>query len=183
MKRINILQMITAVLGLAAVLLVPYYKFSVLGVPLYQISAINGIGGMYPIFVMPVLGMLILVLLSFDSVRSISIGAGAVLLVVQIVFVVCRKSIILSGDIAFLLNQASGLVEKVSGASTKLEIQQVLAPLLNPDWGFYVGAALNLVYIIAGLLFNDIFVSGGSSSAGRRSSGGNGTASGGRRSF
>lgn len=179
MRKINIVQLVVALLGLFAVLLLPYFMFSYMGIPFFSISAIKVIGGMYPIFLIPVFGMLLLALLSNREICPISIIAGVVVLIIQIAFVVLRKYILLSGDLTAILNKANALLELVAGASTRVEIQRALASFLRPTWGFYLGVAFNVIYIVAGVLFSGGSVTGGGQS---RTNGG-GTSTGGRRTF
>lgn len=179
MKKLNIVQFVSALVGLAAVLLLPYFVFSFLGVVLYPITPITVVQGMYPIFLVPLFCMILLVILSFSELKSISIPAGVVVLLVHIVFAVMRQNIILNGDLTLLIQQAKGLVEKAAGATTNIEIRQILAPLLKVGIGFYISLLSCVVYIVGGLLFSGAR----SSVSGRSGSTSDGVKPTGRRTF
>lgn len=183
MKRMNLPQAICALLGFVAVLLLPYYSFKFMGISYLNITAISSIGGMYPILLVPVLGMVVLAILGLTEFSFASLIAGAVMLVVQILFIVLKVQVLFSGDISFITQQLAGLLEKSTGFSTNIDVRMLLTPMVKPGLGFYGGISMNLIYLVLGLLPIGSSSSGSASSRGRRSFDGKNTGNRGGRSF
>ena len=183
MRKMNIPQAICAFLGFLAVLLLPFYSFRFLGFNYYNIVALDAVSGLYPILMIPVAGMLVLTILALTEAGIVSMISGGVLLAVQILFVILKSSVVFSGDISFLANKLTGLIEQAAGLTTNIDIRMLLAPMLKPGIGFYVGLCLNLIYLVLGVLPLGLYSGGSGSSTNRRNFDGRTTGNHGRRSF
>lgn len=173
MKRLNPVQCLIALVGLVVVPFLPFLNIKLLGISFWGVSMFKGITGLYPIFLIPVVGALVLVLMSFDDLKPINTIAGVIMLIIHIVFLALKNSVILSGDINEILTIASGVISRFTGDITDLNaIKMFLEPLLKPGLGFYLAIVVDVLYIVAGVMFSAKPASGSKSSGHYKSVGG-----------
>lgn len=155
MKRFNLVQCLIALVGLVVVPILPFLSIKLLGISFWGVSMFKGITGFYPIFLIPVIGSLVLVLMSFDDLKPINTIAGVVMLIIHILFFALKNSVILSGDMNEILTIASGVLSRFTGDITDLSaIKMFLEPLLKPGLGFYLALVVDVLYIVAGVMFS-----------------------------
>lgn len=183
MSKYSFPQLICAIVGLLAVLLLPYYSFTFLGISYFSITAITSISGMYPVLLVPVLGMLLLAIMAVTPFRLESLIMGCVLLVAQVILIILKVQVVFSGDISMLTQQLKLLIEKVAGLTTDIDIRTLLAPMLKPGLGFYVGLSMNLMYLLVGALKLSMPSGSATTTKGRRSFDGKTTGKRGNRNF
>ena len=185
MSKINIGQLACACAAFLATLIMPYFHLSFLGISFYKFIPMFCIGGLYPVFWIPVVGMFGLIFLTGKELKSVSVIAGIAMMAVHIAFLILKNQIILGGDIQVILQQAGNLIEQLTGDSNMniSEIRMVLQPLLKPHPCYFLILLLNVAYICTGVFLGNTSSSGTSNRSSRNAglSGWNGRSSTGRR--
>lgn len=163
MKKVNLVQMIAAIVGLVAVVFLSYFSIGI-GILQFGIKPIKVMFKVYPIFLLPAFSMIVLFLLSFAGSEKVSMAAGAVVFLINIFFIIFKSNIVLTQKLEFILDQAGSLIktiiEKVAGDEYSSYIEQfdieslkpILMKLLHPGIGCYLALGASAIYTGAGLL-------------------------------
>ena len=169
MGKVNIAQLLSACVAFLVTLIMPYFHLSFLGISFFKFIPLFCMGGLYPVFLVPVVGMFILIFLTSKELKSVSMIAGIVMMVVHIVFLAMKDQIILNGDIQVILMQAGNLIEHFTGDPNAdiSEIRMFLQPLLKPHLCYFLLLLLNGAYICTGVFLGNTSSSGVSVHSGR----------------
>lgn len=161
-KRINPIQLIIAIAGLLLTLLLPFYQLKAPILPGYGLTLLR-LSRFYQILYVPIICWGVLILLSLAGKTISSIG-GVVTIIILALFGLLRKSVVLNGDITFLIQTLTHLVNLLP-QSLKDYIQPYLTMdnvrmgvdlLFHVDLMFYIELLLAIIYSVAGLLMGNV---------------------------
>lgn len=166
-KRINVIQIVISVVGLILTLLFPFYQLKAPILPGYGLTILR-LSRFYQILFVPIICWGLLIVLSLMG-KTISAVGGVITIIVLALFGLLRKSVVLNGDITFLLQTLTQLVnllpqslkDYVQPYLTMENIRTGVDLLLHVDIMYYVELLLAVLYSVAAVLTNGVIGSHG----------------------
>lgn len=141
--------MLAALAGVACAcaFLFPFFCFSVLGIRVYAQRALPYALHVQPVFLAPPALAAMLLAASFSRSRTFQLAAAGAFVAVLLLMGVFLRAMVFAGDIQWLLQQATALLERAGiGGMTRERVSATLGAFLRLDYGYYLALLAGIGY-------------------------------------